>query len=330
MFSNAHSNKYSNNKFSNNISELSREKFIAGAISGGPDSLALAFLLKCIGIKKNKNIKFYLVDHRLRKNSSSEAKTVRNQLLKFDINCKIIKWSGKKPKSNIQSQARHVRYKLLYKECLKDKVKTLLTAHHLDDLNENFYLRILRGSGLKGLASFNTIKSKYNEKLSIFRPLIQINKKELIYLTNKVFNFYIKDPSNKDEIYKRVKIRQLIEGLEKEGLDQKKINLTLNNLQKANFAFDYYVHKNIISNANFLKNKNAYILKKSFFDNPQEIVMRSLSDLLKKVGKRYYPSRGRSMLVLLKTIHQKDSFKITLGGCIVEKFNNSLIIYKEP
>ena len=93
-----------------------REKF-AVAVSGGPDSLALAFLAKIYSIKNKLDIKFFIVDHKLRKESSDEAKKVKKLLKTFNINSEILSWNGKKPKKNIQSIARKKRYELLFSKC---------------------------------------------------------------------------------------------------------------------------------------------------------------------------------------------------------------------
>ena len=67
------------------------------AVSGGADSLALAYLSKCYQIKnKNKNFYYIHVDHKLRDTSSSEAQTLKKMLKKFKIDCKIITWKKKK------------------------------------------------------------------------------------------------------------------------------------------------------------------------------------------------------------------------------------------
>ena len=60
-----------------------------------------------------------------------------------------------KPKKNIQSIARDKRYELLINKAKKYKIKNILLGHHLDDLFENFFIRILRGSGLNGLISLD-------------------------------------------------------------------------------------------------------------------------------------------------------------------------------
>ena len=67
------------------------------AVSGGPDSLALAFLAKHYSTINSVKFNYALVDHKLRKDSSLEAKKVVQILKKIDIKCKILIWKGKKP-----------------------------------------------------------------------------------------------------------------------------------------------------------------------------------------------------------------------------------------
>ena len=88
------------------------ENFIV-AVSGGPDSLALAFLSKIYSIKKGLDVKYLIIDHKLRPASTSEAKKVQQILKKKLIKSQILSWKGKKPSSNIQSVARKKRYELL-------------------------------------------------------------------------------------------------------------------------------------------------------------------------------------------------------------------------
>ena len=94
----------------------------AVAVSGGPDSLSLAFLAKCYSLINHLDVKFYIVDHKLRKNSSSEAKLVSLKLKKFNISCKILTWYGNKPLTNVQALARNKRYSLLTNQCKKNKI----------------------------------------------------------------------------------------------------------------------------------------------------------------------------------------------------------------
>ncbi len=309
---------------------LNLNKKFAVAVSGGADSLSLVFLAKCYAIEKKLDIKFYIVDHRLRKNSSTEAKKVFEILRKFKIESKILVWRGKKPLSNIQANARNKRYSLLATQCKKDKINDILLGHQVDDLYENFLIRLLRGSGLKGLTSFGKISEYKLGGINILRPLIDFEKKELIHISNTVFNFYIEDPSNLNEDFKRIRIRNLISKLKKEGLDIKKMKLTIDNLKNADRSINFYVNYNLENNAKFIKQRNQFLLNKNFFDQPNEIIFRSLSFLLKTVSQRYYLARGKNVMdLIMKIKSNKISKKVTLGGCFVERINETLLISRE-
>ena len=195
--------------FLNNVPQIKKFKSYAVALSGGPDSMALAYLIKCFSIKENKKVLFYHVDHKLRLGSTDEAVLLKKRLNSFDINLQILKWHGKKPKSNIQSTAREKRYDLIFKEMIKKNVNILLLGHTRDDLLENFFIRLMRGSGLEGFVSFNKFNVK-KKSINISRPLLNIGKKQLIFLSKKVFNFYIVDNSNKNLFFKRARVRKLL------------------------------------------------------------------------------------------------------------------------
>ena len=299
----------------------------AVAVSGGPDSLSLAFLAKVYAIKKRLKPKFLIVDHKLRAESSKEAKTVKKLLKKLSIDADILIWKGKKPSKNIQSIARIKRFQLLFEKCDKLKIKNILLGHHQDDLIENFFIRMLRGSGLKGLISFDSevkIKNKY-----ILRPLINQKKGDLIYISKSVFNFHLKDPSNDNEKYQRTKIRKLIDDLKENGLDKKKFLMTINNLKSSNEVVNFYVNKNLSENSFFSKKQNKILLNDNFFHQPQEVIFRSFSDSVNLIGKRYYSVRGKKINYIINKVKNNTSFKVTLGGCIIEKINQTVIITKE-
>jgi len=308
---------------------LNIKKRYAVAISGGPDSLALAYLSKCFEIHNNTKFYYFIVDHKLRKESSKEAKKVLSILKKFQIKCKILTWKGKKPSSNIQSIARNKRYSLLTNECEKNRVHHLLLGHHIDDLYENFLLRLLRGSGLKGLTSMDKFSENRIKGIQILRPFINIKKLELIKISKKVFGFFVKDPSNINENFKRIRIRNLIQKLEEEGLDKKKLKLTINNLKDSNKTIKFYVRNNIEQNSAFLENKKTCILNKNFLQQPSEIIFRSLSDIMRKVGNKYYSARGKSISNLISKLKSQKLKKTTLGGCLIEKVNETVLISRE-
>ena len=316
------------NKIFNNFEKLLdlNQNFAVG-VSGGPDSLALAFLAKIYSIKKHLKVKFFIVNHKLRRNSTAEAQYIKRLLKKFSINSEILTWHGKKPKSNIQSLARKKRFNLLISRCEKLKINHILFAHHQGDLFENFFIRILRGSGLKGLISFD--KKTKIKNINILRPLLDKKKEDLVYISKNVFGFYADDSSNHDDKFQRVRVRRLLMNLEKEGLDNKKFIKTIKNLKYSDEVIQFYVNKNLQRNSIFLHNRNELIINEEFFNQPYEVVFRSFSRLLLTVGKNYYPVRGKKIDNLIQKINRKSSLKTTLGGCVIKKLSQTVIISKE-
>ena len=297
------------------------------AVSGGPDSLSLAFLAKIYSIKKKLTPKFFIVDHKLRSESTKEAKVVKQLLKRFLIVSEILTWKGRKPLKNIQSLARIKRYELIYKRCDKYKIRNILIGHHQDDVFENFFIRMLRGSGLKGLISLDK-KNKIGNK-NLLRPLLDEKKEDLAFISKNVFNFYVQDPTNNDEKYLRIKIRKLIAELQKNGLDKKKFIKTIKNLKYSNNVINFYVSENLKKNTFFSNKSNKLILNKFFFHQPYEVIFRALSESIKLIGKKYYSVRGKKLDKIIKDIENNHSFRATLGGCIIEKVNETVVILKE-
>ena len=313
--------------YQNFENSLNINEDFAVAVSGGPDSLALAFLAKIYSIKKKLSLKILIVDHKLRPESTKEAKMTKQLLKKISINADILNWKGKKPSKNVQSIARKKRYELLFRNCDKYQIKYILLGHHQDDLLENFFIRILRGSGLKGLISLDK-KNKIGDK-NLLRPLLDEKKENLIFISKNVFNFYIEDPTNKDEKYKRIMIRSLIKKLQDDGLDKKKFLKTINNLKFSNKVIEYYVDENLKKNTFLSNNNSRLVLNSIFFLQPYEVIFRSLSESIKMIGKKYYSARGKKIDKIINHLKKSVSYRSTLGGCIIEKVNETVIISRE-
>ena len=297
------------------------------AVSGGSDSLALSFLAKIYSIKKSLDIKYFIVDHKLRKNSTLEAKNVQKNLKKFSINLNILTWNGYKPKTNIQSIARDKRYELLIHKAKKFKIKNILIGHHLDDLFENFFIRILRGSGLKGLISLGRETQK--DGINLMRPLINFDKNDLVYVSNYIFGSFVEDPSNKNDKFKRIRIRNFLNQLSLEGFDRNKFLLTIKNLKIANENIKFYTTKNLKENITIFQKKNIVVLKESFFSQSDEVIFRSFTEVIRIIGKKYYSVRGKKIDKIIDLIKSKSSFKVTLGGCLIKKVKGTVKLSKE-
>ncbi len=317
------------NDLFDSLAKFKLSKKIAVANSGGPDSLSLTILLQKFAIKNNFQLISLSVDHGLRKSSSAELKWLAGQLKKRKIKYKILKWKGAKPKSNILLHAREKRYELLIKECEKIDAKYLFTGHHFDDQVENILLRLIRGSGIKGLGSLQE-KFKFSKsKITIVRPLLQYPKKSLISFLALENQKYILDPANYNNNFDRSRIRKVSHHLIDEGFDNSRFKRTIRNLIDANKSIDYLITTSI---KKFLSIDNYGIFSISlneFKKLPDEIKFRSISKILKLVGNGKYLPRSNKTLNLLEHIKKNKNKKITVAGCTLLIKKNKMIILPE-
>ena len=113
---------------------------IAVAVSGGPDSIALVFLLKKWINKKNGNLIALIVNHRIRKNSDLESKQVKDYLDANNIDSVILNVSKKKIYKTNMSQARENRFSKIVNYCQSKKIFSIFLGHHFEDNLETFIL----------------------------------------------------------------------------------------------------------------------------------------------------------------------------------------------
>lgn len=209
----------------------SNEQKLGLAVSGGPDSLALLLLAlqACPG-----RIAAATVDHGLRPAARTEAEFVasicRERGIPHEILRPVIPIRG-----SIQSAARHARYGLLH-DWMKDKhIHWLATAHHADDQLETMIMRILRGSGIDGMSGIREKRS------NIIRPLLHFQKSELIaYVADQGLEA-VDDPSNRDQGFDRVRVRNALQDLE--GFDTSLASQSASALGAAREAIEWTVER---------------------------------------------------------------------------------------
>jgi len=296
------------------------------AVSGGPDSLALAALSNTYRREKLNKVYFVLVDHRLRKNSTFESKSVKKLLKKNKINLTILT-NKRKIEKNIQSNARNIRYELLRNYCKNKKVKFILTGHHRDDQIETFLIRLSRGSGVQGLSSMSKM-TKLENNVKLFRPLLNEKKSDLISLSKVFFKKIFKDPSNDNQKYLRSKIRKLIEQFDKSGINKNQIISSINNLASTRDTLNSYMLK-ALKNCVVKKKGKSHINFEKLIIESEEIQFKIISSQLRTISSKYYPPRAKKVLNLLQRIRLKKIAKSTLGGCLIIRSGKELIISKE-
>jgi tRNA(Ile)-lysidine synthase len=221
-----------------------------------------------------------------------------------------------------------LRYDLFQKYCKKNKIKFLILAHHQDDLIENFYIRLIRGSGIKGLTSLQNV-SELNKDFYLLRPLLHFKKEELLNLTKKIFSTWIEDPSNLNEKFLRVRIRKMQSRLQKEGFDPKRVLKTIENLNTAKNSLDFYILKSEKKYLNFFKEGYATLKSTIFKNEAPEVIFRVIIKAIHFVSGEYYPPRSDSLKILIKNFSLKKFKSSTLGGCLIEKNSNMIFFFRE-
>jgi tRNA(Ile)-lysidine synthase len=206
-------------------------------VSGGPDSLTLLFVLN--GLKKEFNLKLHIahLDHMLRKNSAKDREFVERLAAKLKlpitgakINLKAVAKSG-----SLEEICRNARLGFLFNVAKKIKADKIALGHNLDDQAETVLMRILRGTGLYGLAA---ISPKRNiAGFQVIRPLIEVKREDIEkYLKRKGIKPRI-DTSNVEDIFFRNKLRNNLLPVLEKGYNRN-IKEVLSNLAKLS-ADDY-------------------------------------------------------------------------------------------
>jgi tRNA(Ile)-lysidine synthase len=184
------------------------DRTIGVAVSGGPDSLAL--LLLAAATRPGK-IEAATVDHDLREGSRKEAEMVADLCKMLGVPHEIltVNWD-KKPTSAIQERARLQRYKALGEWAKEKKIDVVVTAHHSDDQAETLLMRLVRGSGIRGLAGMRALRKFPGSNIAIARPLLRWTRGELGEICVAAGIEPAIDPSNSDPKFERVRVRETL------------------------------------------------------------------------------------------------------------------------
>lgn len=170
---------------------------IAVAFSGGPDSIALLHILKQLYPQTEA---IYL-NHNLRKDSGNEEKFVRKFCDQNKIPLHVEQMNWKEKPSNLEETARKKRYRHLEKVAKEFGFTKIALAHHQDDLVETILLRLIRGTGPRGLIAMQPIRGRY------IRPMLDVTRAEIQqYLTEHSLPSY-SDPTNENRNFDRNNIR---------------------------------------------------------------------------------------------------------------------------
>ena len=181
------------------------EKFEAGdtvlvAVSGGADSLALAYALSVEAEKLAITVIGVTIDHQLQEVSSLQAQKVVDQLTRFGIKC-VIKKVTVEIKEGLEASARKVRYEAITEVAEQENVVAVFLGHTKDDQAETVLLGLARGSGTRSLSGMAHHSGIY------IRPLLEISRIQSEEFCKEIGLDFWNDPHNHDSQFARVRVR---------------------------------------------------------------------------------------------------------------------------
>jgi len=286
---------------------------IAVAVSGGGDSLALALLVQGWVKAHGGEMIALTVDHGLRAESAAEALTVQKMLKEKGIAHEILTWEGEKPATHIQELAREARYKLLLEACRARGFGALAVAHNLEDQTETFWMRLAHGSGLDGLAGMAA--SRDADGVKIIRPVLGFTRAQLRATCEQFGVAWIEDPSNKNEKYLRVRLREFEDVLAGEGLTPSRLSQTMQKLEDARDALGVMTEAAFRTCVQLHPEGYASLNTGQWEKSPREIQRRVLMQVLTTISPQEYPLGFDAVEATRLELQTTGFAGKTLAGC---------------
>lgn len=301
-------------------------KTIFLAISGGIDSMVLTSCLHQLNVKHTLlhcNFKLRGIE------SDTDEVFVKDYAQQHHINCITTTFNTKnycqEHHLTTQEGARELRYNW-FNTFLVDNNSILLTAHHLDDQIETFFINLLRGTGLKGLTGIS------NHKNTVYRPLLEFTKQQIIDFATTHHIQFREDQSNQSDNYLRNRLRHhFIPFLKNETGS---LNIKMKTLFNELSEIDDF-HSNLIRKIKNSLNQNQTIKISKLVDLPDFMLVKLFDNYnltRKKVPelRKLFKSKNNSILVTSTHTLLKNKDQIIIKSNSEKCIVNSLIVNELP
>jgi len=319
------------------------------AVSGGPDSIALMWLAARWRrtLAHGPRLIAVTVDHGLRAEAAGEARDVKRLARTLDLTHRTMRWTGEKPKTGLPAAARTARYRLLAQAARAIGATHILTAHTRDDQAETVLMRLLRGSGIGGLAAM--ARETERDGVLLARPFLHVSKSQLVATLRKAKIGFADDPTNRDTNFTRPRLREIMPVLAAEGGDARNLARLASRLARANQAVEVLVdgaerylalrdreapRAGFDANAFDASTFNA----KAFAAMPEEIRLRLLKRAIDRCGHEGPAELGK-VEALLAALDQagakkgkarRPRLKQTLAGALVSLTDGRIRVEPAP
>jgi len=305
------------------------------AVSGGPDSVALMWLAARWrrGLKKGPRLIAVTVDHGLRPEAAREAREVKHLAARLNLEHRTLRWRGAKPKTGLPAAAREARYALLAKAARVSGATHVATAHTRDDQAETLLMRLLRGSGIAGLAAM--VAETERDGVRLARPLLDISKAQLMATLDAAGVAFADDPTNRDPAFTRPRLRALMPALAEEGADARTLARLAARLARANAAVEVLADgaERYLVLTDRSRSLGGYDAQ-AFAALPEEIRLRVLKRAIDRCGHEGPAELGKieALLAALDCAmaEGQNKPKQTLAGAAISLTKGRILIQRAP
>lgn len=286
---------------------------LAVGASGGPDSMALCWLLR-----ERPGLVALTVDHGIRAGSADEATQVGRWLAPWGVEHHVLAADEAPPGAGVQAWARDMRYRLMAEFCRTRGIAQLAVAHHAGDQAETLLHRLAKGSGLTGLAGMRPVQELGD--LTLLRPLLGAMKADLLALCAEHGIPCVEDPSNANTGFARVRLRA---ALEAEGATTQRLANTASRLARAEDALEAMADEAWA--ARVAQEPRGLVLDLAGLY--PEIALRILRRAAQELAPSAYGPRLERMEALATDLAAPGSFRRrTLGGVLYDRDGQSHVI----
>ena len=287
------------------------------ALSGGPDSTALALLTQRYADATGKHHHAVIVDHGLRDGSGDEAERVQTRFRRFGIANDIIQITDPRPTAGLQEWARINRHHALL-SAARQKKAALLFAHHAGDQAETVAMRLLKSSGLNGLGGIACHRMQHD--VVVARPVLGWMPDQLKAVCHHLDCDFEIDPSNQNHQFERVRIRKFLADLDHQDAATGDIALSSGQLRRLgagaarlSAAADRVCDRIIDQAVEWHPAGYASVTMAAFADLPQSFWALVMRRLIMAVGGGQYGAAKMALDQLRQRCD--DGVSATIGGC---------------
>jgi len=182
------------------------------AVSGGADSVALLRAMRALKTGGEGRLLAAHLNHGLRGPEADDDEAfVADLCAKLGVPCHTGRTDVEKLAAErgdgLEEAAREARYQFLTRTAAESGARYLVTAHTADDRAETILHRIVRGTGIAGLAGIARARFIPEAGLTLIRPLLGVRRAELLAYLDELGQPFRQDPSNRDPRFTRNRIR---------------------------------------------------------------------------------------------------------------------------